>query len=320
MTILAAKFWLLDRPAMYPKPFPPVPTRAQVCGIRMSFQGLTVDVGDGPIGWFEAALCCLTPAQRQIVYAAKRLAGDTHAIIEVQYGGMLYNEPGQPYMDYQCPDYSVDHAALEALAEEVIREGFIPMLTMKEDDDVSAHLMQLSVNILRTAAVGDLTQYAIFVPGYDGVFYGWPPADIVAWGNLAKANGAQYLGIEHNTAHIPIGNGPADWEISGAMSCFDTILSEFDPWGQPGFPPSAGDTVWQIADRLLGPAFVRPPDMPHSDDPHPPWYLASGNARGPYFAVAFETDTYWWVRDQVSLADVQRKRAYYKAMGYTWIC
>ena len=320
MTILAAKYWLLDRPAVYPKPFPPVPTRDQVCSVQMSFQGLTVDLGTGPIGWFEGALCCLTPAQRRIVYAAKHLAGDTHAIIEVQHGGPLYPEPDQPYADFQCPDYTTDHAALEAITEEIIRAGFIPCLFMKEDTaEVSTDLIQIAVNVLRTAAVGDLTQYAIFMPGYDGVFYGWAPPNITNWDVIARANGARYLGIEHNTGHIPLGNGPGDY-AGGAMSGFDVILSEFDPWGQPGFPAQAGDTVWQIADRLLGPAFVRPPEMGGGDDPHPPWYLASGSDRGPYFAVAFETDTYWWVRNRVSLADVERKRVYFYKLGYRWVC
>jgi hypothetical protein len=30
--------------------------------------------------------------------------------------------------------------------------------------------------------------------------------------------------------------------------------------------------------------------------------------------------TYWWVRGQVSAADVERVRAYFKAIGYTLVC
>jgi hypothetical protein len=36
--------------------------------------------------------------------------------------------------------------------------------------------------------------------------------------------------------------------------------------------------------------------------------------------VAFETDTYWWTRNQVTLADVQRKRDYFTALGYRYVC
>jgi hypothetical protein len=81
---------------------PPMPTRAQVCGIRMSFQGLTVPVVEetgypwitaGPLPWFEAALVCLGPRNRTLAYAAKHAAGDTHALICFSGGMPLYNEP-----------------------------------------------------------------------------------------------------------------------------------------------------------------------------------------------------------------------------------
>jgi hypothetical protein len=323
VTIAAAKFWLLDQPNLFAKPMPAVPTRAQVCSVQMSFQGLTVnlpDMGGGPIGWFEAALCCLTAKDRQVVYAAKHLAGDTHALIFVTNGMPLYNEPNQPYQAYQCPDYSTDHAALEALTEEVIREGFLPAVFMREDEGESTTLIQIAVNVLRTAAAGDLTQYAIFVPGFDGVFYGWNPPDITNWDVIARANGARYLGIEHNTGHIPVGNGPADYAPGGAMTGYDTILSEFDPWGQPGFPALAGDGTWQIAARLLGSEYVRPQDQTPGDDPHPPAYLATGSDRGPYFAVAFETWTYWFVRDRVSVAAVEQTKIYQYKLGYKAVC
>jgi hypothetical protein len=300
--------------------FPPVPTRAQVCGIRMSFQGLTVDVGAGPIGWFEAALCCLSPAQRQIVYAAKHAAGDTHALVFFSAGVPLYPEANQPYADYQCPNYEANPAAFVALVAEVRQQGFLAAVFLQENQDVSTRLLPIAVKALQGAAVRDLTQDAIFVPGFDGVFYGWTPEQVVAWGQLFRSICPHgYLGIEHNTGHIPVGEGTADWAHGGRMDPFDVVLSEFDPWG-PGRPSLvAGDGVWQIAARLLGPAYRRPPDQPVADDPHPPWYLVDCS-RGPRYAIAFETDTYWWVRNQVSLAEVQRKRDYFTALGYRYVC
>jgi hypothetical protein len=242
---------------------PPMPTRAQVCGIRMSFQGLTVPVVEetgypwitaGPLPWFEAALVCLGPRNRTLAYAAKHAAGDTHALICFSGGMPLYNEPNQLYQRYQAPDFEHDTAAFVALVKEVRVAGFIPAVFFNEVQSESTRLMPLAIAALKSADVRDLNQDVILVPGFDGVFYGWPPAQITAWGHGARIAGAFYLAMEHNTAHIPLGNGPADYAPGGGMDWCDTILSEFDPWGVGGSP---GDAVWQIAGRLLGPAYKR---------------------------------------------------------------
>ena len=230
------------------RPFPPVPTREQVCRIQMSFQGLTVTLAGGPIAWFEAALCCLSAADRQVVYAAKQGAGDTHALILFTAGVALYPEANQPYQAYQCPNYETHPADFVALVEEVRRAGFIPAVFFDERESESSRLMPLAIAALKTSTVRDLNQDVIFVPGFDGVFYGWAPAQITAWGTTARSAGALYLAMEHNTAHIPLGNGPADYAPGGAMAWCDTILSEFDPWGAGGSP---GDG---IRGRPLSPA------------------------------------------------------------------
>jgi hypothetical protein len=92
--------------------------------------------------------------------------------------------------------------------------------------------------------------------------------------------------------------------------------------------------VWQIAGRLLKP-YHRPPDQPALDangnpnDPSPPFYLAPGTNRGPYFAIAFETwAPYSWVRvgDPLSPAgqamkqEIDRRRQYYRNLGYVYAC
>lgn len=87
------------------------------------------------------------------------------------------------------------------------------------------------------------------------------------------------------------------------------VLQEF-----PG--PPTGDQVWQVAARELGPSYVRPPDQPSGDDPNPPYYLAGGTPRGPWFAVAFEYDEYRWVRNLVTATQNQQERQYLAALGY----
>jgi hypothetical protein len=165
----------------------------------------------------------------------------------------------------------------------------------------------------------DLTQYILFCPGYDGVFYGWGnnPNDCVeAFGKLFRSilpNG--YLAIEHTTGNIPIGNGPADYAPGGSMQNFDVIFSEFD-----NQPTPDNDSYWQVAARLLGPAYVRPPDQPSWDDPPPaPFYLKYPTPRGPFYANALEYYAYPWVRKAVTTAQVEAKRQAMRGLGYTLV-
>jgi hypothetical protein len=279
----------------------------------MSFQGMTAPLASGAIPWFEAALASLSPADRQIMYAVKHAAGDTHALIIVTNGVPLYPESGNPYTSYQCPNYGANMAALIPLVEEVITAGFVPALFMQEDQPSSTVLVQAAAQALAGAAV-NLNAYVIYSPGFDGVFPEWSPANIEAWAMLARAAGAQYLAIEFDAGEIPLGNGPADYAPNGAMVNFDTLLGEFDNW------PALGDREFQILGRLLGPTYVRPPEQLATDDPHPPFYLGTPSPRGPYYLVAFEYATYDWVRGNVTAAQVAQGRAWYQAAGCPLVC
>ena len=99
----------------------------------------------------------------------------------------------------------------------------------------------------------------------------------------------------------------------GCMQVYDTLLSEFDS-------NLHQDNFWQIADRLLGPAWVRPSDMPPNDDPRPPYYLAWPTARGPIVPVFFEWKAYQWTRGLCSAGDVQADRNYGVGCGYPYGC
>jgi hypothetical protein len=78
-------------------PLPP-PTRDAMLSPRLTFQGSIFDTAQfGRLPGFEACLPWLTPADRQVVYAAKRAAGDTHCIITIPDGVPLYDEPNQAY-------------------------------------------------------------------------------------------------------------------------------------------------------------------------------------------------------------------------------
>src|SRR6266850_8107524 len=129
--------WTLDqvKASIYSSPewhaihdFPNPPSRERVCGVKLSFQGLTVQTQQfGTVNWFEPWLQALNnPDDRQAVYAAKRAAGDTHCIVEFLKGGPIYNEP--PFDRFVSPNYEASPAAFRTLVEEVIQAGFTPLV------------------------------------------------------------------------------------------------------------------------------------------------------------------------------------------------
>ena len=357
-------------PSATPAPLPPLPgpipggvvpgtppTRAQVCGVNLSFQGLTVNTAQfGSLPWFEAALSSFNEADRAIIYAAKHAAGDTHAVVDISWN---YAESGQPYgindalgVHNIVPprDLTGDLVTFKALVAEVIANGFIPVIFLAGDSEgagpgyndpvgwtygydwLTAHLP----GILGALASGpdgiDLTPWCLFVPGFDSVFYGWEPSNVkfAAFGALFRAllpNG--YLGILHQMGKIPIGGGQADYAPGGAMVNWDVLLSQFGRIGDAASRNAlksanpvdyVGNDIWQVATRTLGPAYVWPSDEPANADSHPaPWYLVSGNPRGPYFVCAFEwVGLYDFIRGNESAEAVSQDRAYLKSLGYTY--
>lgn len=140
--------------------------------------------------------------------------------------------------------------------------------------------------------------------------YEWSPDNVRDFGILFRQSLPDgHLAIEHSPGHIPCGEGGADYAPGGIMTTYDTIMSEFNTVNE--------DSCWQIVGRLVSP-YNRPPDQPAGDDPHPPFYLAPGTDRGPYFYVAFEPTkggVYEWCRGQCSEADVQATRQYLRNLG-----
>lgn len=319
---------------------PAPPTRAQICGLKTSLAGLTYQTTQyGPIpAWFYARL---NTVDRAAARATHKAAGDTHLPIPITEA---YLEPGTLWPDELLNgyDYTQDLAGFRAVLIEAIADGLLIDCPLGGDglgagpgyNDPVGHtygqqwLMDNLARIIAglqgdgTAANPDLTPYIIFRPGWDGVFYGWgvpgevpdlQPTRVRLLGELFRSllpNG--YLSIEHTPGNIPCGEGGADYAPGGLMQNFDTILSEFSTVHE--------DSCWQVVGRMVQP-YNRPPDQPSGDDPHPPFYLAPGNPRGPYFYVAFEPKiggVYQWARGQCTLADVQNVRAYLHALGCTY--
>src|ERR1051326_4637706 len=103
-------------------PWPPVPSRDQLCTVRCSLQGLTVQTQqygtlplfDPVIGWLDV------PADRAACYDVKARAGDTH--VNLALSGQ-YAEPGQAYANIPGRDFSSADGlqALRALITEIIQ-------------------------------------------------------------------------------------------------------------------------------------------------------------------------------------------------------
>lgn len=296
-------------------PLPPVPTREAILGVQLTFQGLTVPTQQyGPIKWFEPWLAVLSAADRTAVLAAKVAAGDKHAIIEFQPGVPIYNEP--PFDIYVSPDFEANPQLFRQYVIEIIAAGLTPIVVFNGDNGDA--LADGYPNALRQLPIlvdlfKDLNDRILYARLWDGVFYGSTPANITAFGKAFRSllpNG--YLAIEHNSGHIPVGNGTADYMPGGAMDAYDVIMSEFDLGASPHT-----DNVFQIVARCVEP-YHRPMDQPAGDDPNPPFYLKD-SPRGPRYYCAFEfgspTGVYWWVRGQVAEETIGIERAYLKSLG-----
>lgn len=309
-------------------PFPPVPSRQDVLGVKMHFRGgIVVDSPTyGKMPWWPTALSWCDSATRKIAYDEMRAAGDTHALIEVPNGLPLYNEWGQFYspdrfgpLDWTNNETSLVSSPFSELVDEVIEAGFKYLIAMDERQPNSTRIVQLVMRALSDTQL----QYGLTMPGYDGVFYGWPndQQTIPNWASLARAIKPNcYLGIEHNVGHIPLGNGPGDYN-NGLMSGYDCVLGEFGVGGS-----IHNDATWQVLGRMIRP-YNRPSDQPSWDDPNPPFYNVN-SSRGPRSYIAFETDDpYYWVRTDVnnpSALSAARLRIdndtqYFRGMGCQYI-
>jgi len=316
------------------KTLPPIPTREEVCGVNISAAGLTVKTKQlGTVPWFEPAIACLSnQSDRQAVYDVKHQAGDKHIIVEFfKDNRPIYDETGQPYAIPSVINETTP-TQFRALIIEFLKNKFTPIISYhgdngeNPDDGYPNALRQLPI---LTELLKGLHPYIYYARLWDGVFYGATPEHIANFGvQFRKLIPNGYLTMEHNSGHIPVGNGGADWAPDGPMSTYDGIMAEFD-YGNSIAP---NNTLWQVGARYLGPDYRRPPDQPKDDDPSAPFgpndgrfYLRSGAQyqgvnRGPYYPIAFEWyNIYDWVRLDTTVEDINQQRRYIRNMGWKYV-
>ncbi len=312
-------------PAAPPVPAPP--TRDQALLMNLTFQGLTCQTDQfGSLNWFEPAISWLSPSDRQKIYACKKAVGDTHLVLGLPAGWPLYNETGNDFspdrfgpLDWTSGETKAD-GRLADLIIEVRQAGLIPVFISDETNEAaSLKLVLLALDALQHSLYGDITnQVGAYLPGWDGVFYGWPdPHSIPLWATQVRAVCPDCrLGLEFNPGHIPLGSGPQDYTVSGgnngSMADYDLILGEVDGWLTNGTTFGIGN--WQVLKRMLGPSYIDDPGTDPGDAPWP-FYLQGGSPRGPYQFCVFEYDEYGWVRHRNSAAGIAAERAYLRARG-----
>lgn len=178
---------------------PPIPTRAQVCALNVSMQGLryhTAQYGDMPGAFFWAQY----EDYKTSVFPAHRAVGDTHMMVPIS---CAYREPGTLWPDVitNGEDLAYDLPKFKARLREVICEGFFPEIplagdahSIRKDGSIIKQgeyngpigngygyewLLQNLARILKAVRGDadsecpdgeDLTVYCLWVPGFDGVF------------------------------------------------------------------------------------------------------------------------------------------------------
>lgn len=325
-------------------PLPPIPTREQVCGVRLHFQGLMYDTaqyGRIPAWWFPQ----LSAEDRQRALANHDAVGDTH--VDVNVSG-AYREAGTLWPDAlkEGRDFWFDLATLKPILLEIVQARKVVALFLGGDgqsvhdhpgagdyndpvgDTYGYSFVVQQLPRLVAALKGDagsdvpdgidLTPYLLFCPGYDGVFYGWTPDQVRDFGTrFRELLPSGYLMLEHQPGRIPVGNGPRDYAPGGMMDAYDVIASEFpnglERTADPNPDTNPGSQIWMVVGRLVQP-YHRPADQPAPIDPGAPFYLHD-SPRGPRFYCALEWDEYRYCRGQVDDAGVEIGRQYLKGLG-----
>lgn len=301
----------IQLPALVPStpPLPPVPSREEVCHGQLTAQAIIIHslvYGDMP--WWPACWAWLTPADRAHIAPQLLALGDTIMLIDTPSGTPLYDEGGQFYSPDKFPALPFDPVALKSLVAETLGLGFKACWVFL-GGDVDYNLAVAQVQAL-APALGNLNSYVAYVPGWDGVWHApggvYTQDQVKSFAALARAAGALYVGLEHGTGYLPVGEGGTDFLPGGHCVDYDFFLGEFNS-GQ------FDDSVWQILGRMVRP-YNRPPQQPAGDDQNPPFYLSASSARGPYYYHVFEWAMYVAVRGE-DLGTMAAWKAQFAAMA-----
>lgn len=309
---------------------PAVPTRAQVCGVRTSFQGLTVNVpGYGSIPWFDVFYGSLDAHARQIVTRAKKSAGDTHLLLALSYNyandnGFSYPIPGA--------DYTQNLPGFRALVVEALQSFTSVCIYLAGDGQTYAPdggtygYPWLMANLPRIMdGLRDLVPYVSFCHGFELISNGaWSPDDfesavlatraLIPNGYIASHIGTYtWWGDKAGTSGGPI----ADWS-GPAGQAIDICFEEGDA---PFVDANGNPTNDGFSDGWQQRAHAHIQDAKNIEPRNRvvfEWPI--GTPRGPRYPIALELDAFRWTRERVSVGEIDRERNYLRSIGFEYVC
>lgn len=334
--------WIVDYRALgYQPPYPaqwqqltplvqssmiPVPNREQLCTAKQTFQGLTVFSQQyGALPLFDPVALWFTgpnaDADCAAVCQAHTSVGDQ--ILTISLSGQ-YNEAGQAYQNIPGADFSNNLSDLSARLLSIVRRGLYIDLRLAGDGTAPDPAGMtyghdwLMANFERIAnGLAAVEPYIRWCPAYDAWWYGWSAQQVKDFGTLFRNVMGQQAVLcgEFGINGPHLGNGEKDYQPGGGLYDYDLFQLELDAGNAGGH----NDDLWQPGARMIGPAYVRPPDQPHGDDPSPPFYLIGGTDRGPFHAQAFEDWLYYQVRNQCTIQQITDYRDYKRGVGFVLV-
>ncbi len=331
-------------PVLGPLPgsFPAPPTRDALLGGQITVQGLMVDTRQyGRIPWWPACWAWLSAEDRYNVAKQLRGAGDRILLIQLPDGVPLYNEPAPNFyspdkfgpLDLTHGNTTIDQMFIGLIEEAIgVLEFDGVWITLGGDDgnkdgyNIAIVQTQMLGPALAASPFGNLNEYVVQIPGWDGVWHkpnpgtGYSREQIAGFSFEARAFGAKHVGIEHGTGYELAGGGRSDYAYpNGVMSHYDLILGEFDD-------EQFDDNEFQLLARYLGPAYKRDPAQASADDAGAPFganapqfALAETTPRGRYWYRVFEYFIYGFVRGATPERVAVSKRRF-QAMGADGVC
>lgn len=314
--------------------FPAPPTRDQILDAHESFQGAILHTAQfGDLYWWPTAWVSLNAADRASSYAQIASWGDTDITVSASWN---YGEAGQPYGDGQLvpnTDYVASNRLttdFRAAVKDVILhtaangQPFVPRIFMEGDNGFTYYMWAMPQIIAALKPQPgdpiDLTPYVKLQMCYDSCVPGYAGAkddkslinDAILGTRTACPNCV--ISLEFATGYSSTGDGDAWWQTD-AGKAIDEVDWEGNTW-----PPNNYEQYWEILDRWLGPAYIRPPQQQSdADAPFPltnaKFYLRNGTPRGAYRVHCYEPFTYDWVRGRVAVDQVPVARRAMQALG-----
>jgi hypothetical protein len=243
-------YYVEDMRRLGPPPLPPAPSKSELQTAPHTFQGLRANCPEfdtRPLPIFDVMIDAVGEACKQSILDAHENAGDRLVAMALSHA---YLEPGIEAPISTGHDWTYDLPGLNRFLGDVIRRPrrdgrpWLVQLHLAGDGLSAAKgadgrwryndpvgwtygyefirdffpTLNACLHGQMAGCDDDVHAFVRLVNGFDGVFYGWDPAQGVAFARQVKdACPDCVLGIEFNSGHIPFGEGDSDYRPGGRM-------------------------------------------------------------------------------------------------------